>query len=50
MLEKSYMLYLVSQSFFNIDFKTKSQLAVYQVVKQKESSPSRLAWKILNLQ
>lgn len=50
MLEKSYMLYLVSQSFFNTDFKMESQPAVYQVVKLRESGPSGLAWKILNLQ
>lgn len=50
MLEKSYMLYLVSQSFFNIGFKMESQPAVYQVVKLRESGPSGLAWKILNLQ
>lgn len=44
------MLYLVIQIFFNIDFKMKSQLAVYQVVKLRESSPSGFAWKVFNLQ
>lgn len=50
MLEKSYMLYLVIQCFFNIDFKMELQPAVYQVVKLRESSPSTLAWKTLKLQ
>lgn len=43
------MWYLVSQ-FFKIDFKMELQLAAYQVVKLRESRPSRPAWKILNLE
>lgn len=46
----SHMFYLACQHFFNIDFKMELQQVVYQVVQLRESSPSRLAWKILKLQ